>query len=491
MEREAGDSSARETAPARVPPPRALWPWVLPVLVGGALIAVPVPAGLAPNAWRYFALFAAVITGLIFEPLPAPAVGFVGMALAATSRLVAKEPEASLRWAVSGFGNGTVWLVFAAFMFARGYEKTGLGRRVALGLVRRLGGRTLGLGYAIMLAEVVLAPFTPSNTARSAGTIFPVIRSIAPLYDSHPGPTARRIGAYVMWVSFAATTVTSSMFMTALAPNLLAVEMVHTALGFRITMTDWFVGFLPVGLLLAGTLPWLVYKLFPPEIKGGPAVPQWAGAELERMGPVTRGEWVMRALAIAAIALWMFGGSLMDPTTAALLVIGLMMIFGIVNWEDIVGNTPAWNTLVLLATLMSLAEGLNRVGFVAWFAEGSSRALSGLHPVAVLASLVAVFFLVHYMFASVTAHTTAVLPVVLLAGAAVPGLPVKPFALLLCYSLGIMGVLTPYATGPAPVYFGSGYIPRGTFWALGILFGALFLSVLLGVGLPYLLLVRS
>jgi di/tricarboxylate transporter len=216
---------------------RVTWRWLPPIAVALLVTVLPVPSGLTANAMRYFALFAAVIAALVVEPMPAPAVGFVGMALAAGSRIVVADAEGSLRWAVSGFANSTVWLIFAAFMFALGYEKTGLGRRIALFLVKRLGGRTLGLGYAILLAELALAPFTPSNTARSAGTIFPIIRHIPPLYGSHPGATARRIGAYVMWVAFAATAVSSSMFLTALAPNLLAVGMVQEAIGHEITMS--------------------------------------------------------------------------------------------------------------------------------------------------------------------------------------------------------------------------------------------------------------
>jgi di/tricarboxylate transporter len=101
--------------------------------------------------------------------------------------------------------------------------------------------------------------------------------------------------------------------------------------------------------------------------------------------------------------------------------------------------------------------------------------------------LVILFFVVHYMFASSTAHTTAVLPVVLAAGAAVPGLPATVLALLLVFSLGLMGVITPYATGPAPVYFGSGYVSRKDFWTLGLIFGTIFLAALLIIGVPTLL----
>ena len=472
-----------------IAPPASLrsWRWAIPLGVAAVACLLPVPATLTPAAMRYFALFAAVVAALVVEPMPAAAVAFVGMALAAASRLVVPDAEGSLRWALSGFANSTVWLVFAAFMFALGYEKTGLGRRIALALVMKLGSSTLGLGYAIMLAEVVLAPFTPSNTARSAGTVFPVIRNIPPLYGSEPGPTARRIGAYVMWVAFAATAITSSMFVTALAPNLLAVGIVEKAIGHRISMGEWVAGFWPMGVVLVAVMPWLAYKIYPPELKGGPEVPRWAGAELERMGPVSRGEWQMAALAIVTIVLWVVAAARLEPTTVALIAISAMVLLGIVTWDDVVGNRAAWSTLVLLATLVALADGLNRVGFVQWLAQVSAQRLGGLPPLAVMAGLLALFFLVHYFFASITAHTTAVLPVVLAAGAAVPGMPVKAFAMLACYSLGMMGVLTPYATGPAPVYFATGYISRRAFWSLGLVFGCLYLAVLLGIGAPWLL----
>jgi di/tricarboxylate transporter len=89
---------------------------------------------------------------------------------------------------VCGFSSSTVWLVFGAFMFALGYEKTGLGHRIALVMVKVMGRNTLSLGYVTTLTDAILAPVTPSNTARSAGTIYPVVaicrRSMAPCRTS-------------------------------------------------------------------------------------------------------------------------------------------------------------------------------------------------------------------------------------------------------------------------------------------------------------------
>ena len=204
-------------AVTHAPTPQArnrLLRWLVPIGLGVIILLIPKPAGLTPAAWHYFALFVMVISGLITEPIPGPALGFMGVSAGAALILVGKTPTESMRWALSGFSNDTVWLIFAATMFAAGYEATGLGRRIALLLVKALGRKTLGLGYAIAIADLVLAPFMPSNTARSGGTIFPVVKNIPGLYGSSPTDHPRKIGAYLCWTAFATTCVTSAMFVT-------------------------------------------------------------------------------------------------------------------------------------------------------------------------------------------------------------------------------------------------------------------------------------
>jgi L-tartrate/succinate antiporter len=394
-----------------------------------------------------------------------------------------------MAWGLSGFSDGTVWLIFGASVFARGYEKTGLGRRIALTLVKALGGNTLGLGYAVALADLLIAPFTPSNTARSAGVIYPILRNIPALYDSAPGPTARRIGGYLMWTAFAATAVTSSLFLTALAPNLLAIGLIRRATGMEISWSRWFLGILPVGVTLLGSLPLLVYLIYPPEVRSSREVPEWAAGELDAMGRVAPREWRMLALIGLAFVLWIFAREWINATTVGLLAVSLMLTLRVLEWEDIAGDKGAWGVLVYFATIVALAEGLHRVGLVAWISGAIAPRLGTVPPLGALALLVVFFFLIHYFFASLTAHTTAVLPVVLAVGAAIEGMPVRVLALLAAYAIGLMGVLTPYATGPAPVYYGSGFIPRRDFWLLGICFGTIFLVTLLAIGLPCLLLI--
>ena len=475
--------------------PPVNWQALSPVAVALIIALIPVPAGLAPHAWYFFAIFAGVIVGLVVEPFPGPAISLFGVTLATVlAPWVLYSPEdiarpgfnavnAALTWALSGFGNSTVWLIFGAFMFALGYEKTGLGRRIALILVRAMGRRTLTLGYAVTVADTLLAPFTPSTTARSAGTIFPVIRNLPPLYDSKPNdPSARKIGSYLMWTALAATCINSSMFLTAMAPNLLAVEIVKKTAKLDISWMDWLTAFAPVGVLLLVSLPLLVYVLYPPTIKEGSEVPAWADEELRTMGGLSRREIILAVLVLLALAMWIFGGDFVNATTAALIVVSLMVLTRIVSWDDILSNKQAWSTLVWFATLIALADGLNRTGFVTWFAQSVSAHMGGFSPTIAMVVLVCVYFFSHYLFASITAHTTAMLPVMLAVGGAIPGMPMQALAQMLVLSGGIMSVLTPYAGGPNPVYYGSGYLPTKDFWLLGAIFGAIFFGLWLAIG---------
>ena len=479
------------------------WKALAPVVVAIVVALIPAPAGLPQHAWYYFAIFVGVIVGLMFEPLPGGAIGLIGVALVAVlseyvffspdqlAKAGFNAPRAALSWALSGFANTTVWLIFGAFMFALGYEKTGLGRRIALLLVRAMGRKTLTLGYAVTIADLALAPFTPSNTARSGGTIYPVIRNLPALYDSKPNdPSMRRMGSYLMWVAIAATCVTSSMFLTALAPNLLATELVRKTANIEIEWVDWFMYFAPVGILLLALVPLLVYWIYPPEVKEGAEVPAWAAKELQKMGPLTRREIVLGILVVIALALWIFGGDIMEATTAAIAVIALMLVLKVVTWDDITANKAAWNTLAWFATLVALADGLSRVGFVKWFAEAVAGQLSGVAPWVAVAALLFINFFGHYLFASVTAHVTAMIPVLLAVASTIPGVNMHTLALGLCLQLGIMGIITPFATGPSPVYYGSGYLPAADYWRLGAIFGLIFFAAFLAIGVPWMLVIR-
>lgn len=476
----------------------SVWKAVAPVAIALLLALLPVPSGLAPYGWYFFAIFVGVIAGLILEPLPGAAVAVVGITVVTVlCRFVLFSPQqlaeagfrpanAALAWALSGYSNSTVWLIFGAFILALGYSKTGLGHRLALIIIKRMGKNTLLLGYGISLADTILAPFIPSPTARSGGIIYPIANDLALDYGSKPNdPTSRRVGSYVMWVAIMTTCVTSSLFLTGASFNLLAVGFVEKLAHVEIRWTDWFITAAPAILPLLILVPVLSYWLYPPEVKRNSEVSNWAAAQLDKLGPLTRDEMILGGVVVLSLVLWVLGGAYVGAATVASIAVSIMLLTGVLTWNDIAEHKRAWTTFAWLGALIALCDGLNRVGFVKWFADGIAGHLHGMSPHLAMILLLVLFFVAHYAFASVDAYTTALLPVILLTGAAIPGIPVKEFALLLCMELGIMGVITPFADAASPIYANSGYLPAKDYWRLGTTFGAIFLALFLGIGVPW------
>lgn len=203
-------------------------------------------------------MLAGVIAALITEPLPNPAVSVIGLALMALlsrhtlfappdlAKPGFKAASQMVGWALSGFSITTVRLVGGAFMFALGYqiERSRPAHRLAAGARTRQGLAAGRLRQT--LADAVLAPFTPSNTARSAGIIFPIVNKLPAPYDSRPNdPSTRRFGGYLMWTTFAAGCITSALFMTACAPNFLALAFISKIGHVNISYLQWMKGSMP------------------------------------------------------------------------------------------------------------------------------------------------------------------------------------------------------------------------------------------------------
>ena len=166
--------------------------WGIVLFVAAGILLIPVPAGITSQSWRLLAIFAATITGSIVRPIPGAAIVLLGVTALPVFRVL------TINEALTGYADPVVWLVLAAFFISRGMIKTGLGRRIAFLFIKAIGKHSLGLAYALGSTETVLATVIPSTGARSGGIIFPIAKSLAEAYESRPGPTANRLGAFLM-----------------------------------------------------------------------------------------------------------------------------------------------------------------------------------------------------------------------------------------------------------------------------------------------------
>ncbi|KYZ77837.1 anion permease [Anaerosporomusa subterranea] len=446
------------------------------IAVGVILWFIPVPVGLKPEAWKLMAIFVATILGFILQPLPIGSVAFISITF--TALLGVLKPAEVL----SGFSNGTIWLIVSAFLFAKGFIKTGLGRRIAYMLIRSFGDSTLKLGYTLVLSDLIVSPATPSNTARGGGIMFPIVRSLSSAFDSEPGPSARRVGAYLMKTSFQGNCVTSAMFMTSCAPNPLMVLLAAKTVNVAISWGTWALAAFVPGVVSLALVPYILYKIYPPEVTKTPEAKVIAAKEIEKMGPMSTAEKIIACVFVGALTLWSTAQfTKLDATVVAMLGVSVMMATKVLDWKDVLEEKGAWDTMVWMGSLVGLADYLNKTGFIPWFAKSVGAMLTGVEWVPALAILLFAYLYSHYGFASLSAHVTAMYSA-FLAVAVAAGAPPYLAALSLAFMSNLMGCLTHYATGPAPVYFGAGYIDQGTFWKLGFILSIVYMVVWVGLG---------
>lgn len=453
--------------------------WGIVLFVAVGILLIPVPEGITPQSWRLLAIFAATITGSIVRPIPGAAVVLLGVTALPVFKVL------TINEALTGYADPVVWLVLAAFFISRGMIKTGLGRRIAFLFIKAIGKHSLGLGYALASTEAVLATVIPSTGARSGGIIFPIAKSLAEAYESRPGPTARRLGAFLMSSVYQCNVIVCAMFLTGQASNPIIARFAKEVTGIEITYARWAIGALVPGILCLLLVPYVLYRVFPPEIKHTPGASKLASTELDAMGPMKWSEWLMLIVFLQVAGLWMttkIHG--IDYAAVALIGISILLISGVLDWEDLISEKAAWGVFVWYGGLIRMAEALGQTGITKRFAEASASLTTGWKWWLALASLLLIYFYAHYVFASITAHVTAMfvpfLIVILAAGA-----PTYLAVLSLAYFSNLSASLTHYGTTPAPIYFGAGYTTQRTWWTLGLITSLITIAVWSIVGFTW------
>ena len=457
-----------ERREAGVPPDQPGWKnrfvrWAIVLLVAVGILRIPTPEGVTPESWRLLAIFAATITGSIVQPIPGAAIVLLGVTALALFKVM------PIKDVLIGYADPVVWMVLAAFFISRGLIKTGLGRRIAFLFIKGIGHHSLGLGYALASTETVLATVIPSTGARSGGIIFPIAKSLAEAYESRPGPTARRLGAFLMTSVYQCNVIVCAMFLTGQASNPIIARFAQQTTGIEITYARWAIAAIVPALLSLLVVPWLLYRVFPPEIKHTPAASEFASKELKLMGPMKLSEVLMLTVFGLVCVMWITTKwHEIDYAVVALFGISVLLITGVLDWDDLISEKAAWAVFIWYGGLIRMAEALGQTGLTKRFAEAAAGLTTGWKWWLALATLLLIYFYAHYVFASITAHATAMfvpfLIVILAAGA-----PAYLAVLSLAYFSNLGASLTHYGTTPAPIYFGAGYTTQRTWWTLGLL----------------------
>ncbi|WP_297633088.1 anion permease [uncultured Clostridium sp.] len=452
---------------------------LLAIIVGAIIWFIPAPTGVQEVAWHMLAIFIATIFCCILRPMPIGAIAIIGLTITVFTGI------ATIKTGLSAFSSPGIWLIVLAFFISRGFIKTGLGSRIAYNFIKIFGKRTIGLCYSMIFCDLVLAPATPSNTARAGGIMSPIVRSLSESFGSSPdNGTAKKMGSFLMFSEFHGNIITSAMFLTAMAANPLA-QTLASNLGVHITWMGWFLAALVPGIVSLIVIPLLIYKLFPPEVKKTPDAPNIAKEALTKMGPMKREEKFMALIFVIVLVLWATSTLTgLDSTLTGFIGLSLLLLFKVLTWDDIKGEKGAWDVLVWFSVLVMMADELNKLGLISWLSAFFKVHLHGISWPIVLVLLVLIYFYSHYIFASATAHVSAMYSA-LLAIALVSGVPPVLAALVLGFFGNLFASTTHYSSGPAPVLYGHGYVSQGKWWSLNFILGIVYFIIWLGIGMPW------
>lgn len=453
--------------------------WILPLVIGiGLWLLTPLkPAAISVQAWHLFAIFIGTIVACVTKPLPMMATTIIAIVIATLTGIFKMEEV------TAGFGNSTAWMVAMCMFMAAGFIKSGLGKRIAYFFVKTFGKKTLGLAYALSLVETVLAIGIPSNNARVNGIMYPIIDNLSKEMGSDPKKgTQRDMGSYLVFNEYEVNIVTSTMFLTGLAGNMVALGIAKTQ-NVSISWMQWFLAAIVPGLISLLVVPFILYKIYPPKIKETPNAHNWADTKLKELGKMTTAEKIMGIVFILSVALWLVGPEFgIDATLVSFIAVALLLISGVINVKDILGQSFAWNILTWLSIIMLMSQKLMTLGFFPWFSKTLGSALHGMNWIVVLVILFLAYFYLHYLFPSVSTQISA-LYAGFLSIAIGAGVPPVMAALMLALDGSLYLSTSSYSAGPAALLSSTGYVSNKDWWNLSAIIGVILNVIWLGGGL--------
>lgn len=423
------------------------------LLLGLSLWFSPAPEGLAdnPKAWQLFSIFFTTIVSIIIGAMPIIYSAVIALVITLLTGLL------TFQQAFSGFAQDFILLIVIAFLVSRAVVASGLGQRLVLHVITRFGRSSLGLGYAMFITDIIIAPAFPSNTARSA-VLYPITLSLALDNESNAHDNSRkRLGNYLMMNTIAGLSISSGLWLTAMAANPIGVSLA-AEMGINISFFFWLQAAIVPSLIAIALLPWLLYVIISPEVKSTPEAPMRARNMLKQKGGLSKLELRTITAFISMILLWSLSTIINIPITViGIAGIGILLTTGVFNKSEVKGQASSFLTFIWFAILYTLSTYLTVFGFTDYFGELMSAYVQGYSWFTVYFFLIVSYVLIHYFFVSQTAQLLALFSVFLQVGinAGVPG---ELLALMLLFATNFNSVITPQGSSANILSVGSGYL---------------------------------
>lgn len=416
---------------------------ILAALGGGFALAAGQPEAIA---WT-IAITTLTAVWWVTEALPIPATSLVPFALFPLAGVLTH------REAASALGDHVIVLLMGAFMLSKGLERSGAHERLALYMIRVVGGAGARLVFGFMLASAVISMWV-ANTA-TVLMLTPIALAILSRAKDRSLDAPLLLGvAYAASIGGVGTLIGTP-------PNVIFAGIYETLTGAEYGFAAWMGTGVPI--VLIGTpiaALWLARNVKSREVVQIPAPGAWTQAEVRTL-----------MVFAAAILLWVtrtepFGGwsaltgakAAGDSTVAVLAVVAMFLIpngkgEALLDWKA-AGDIP-WGMLLLFAGGICIANAFEASGLSGLLGE----ALAGAGALPLFALLFVICLSVTMMseLTSNTATATLVLPV-LAAGAEGAGLESKMLMVPAAIAAS-SGFMLPVSTAPNAIVYATGRVP--------------------------------
>lgn len=432
-------------------------------IIGASLWNIPAPYGLTTQSWHLVILFLETIACITLAPLPIGAVMIIVLTIASLTKTL------TLSKSLVGFSSDTVWLIVSAFFLAKGFDKTGLGKKIAFYLVARFGNSLIKLSYSFVMVDFLLSPMTPSVISRGGGIIYPILKSLIDASNENSGKeNGKKIAIFLIQTAFHTNIVTSALFLTAMAANPLIVSLAKLQ-GIEITWNTWAIAAVVPGVINLILLPLIIYIIIRPKVESISYLQDIALGHISSMGKFSIQEFIMASTFVVTIVLWVTGSYTgIHPTTVALVGSSILFLTQVITWDDAVTEKGAWNSFIWFGAILTLSNALSEFGVTSLLGSKVEVFIAQYSNVIKITMLIVIFFFLHYLFASITAYISVMYSVFLmiLIGAGVPPLI---SALYLGFVAILSAGLTHYGIGSAPIFYSSGYSSTKSWWSMGLI----------------------
>jgi divalent anion:Na+ symporter, DASS family len=452
--------------------------WIITAIFTAAMgFAYTLPmTGLVQNGKIGLLVFIWSVGLWIIRPVPE----YLSSIIAVTALIMLKVGGNDV---LTGF-NFVWWMVFFACLLGATITYTGLGRRFAFYILSKIGTNMLMITYATTFVNNILAPFTPSNTARGA-IMCGVVEGICDSMKFKPGE--RKGDHTLMLANMYINTTNTNMFLTAMGGNAIAVGLLAQMTGRVVTWNEWFIAAFVPGVPILFILPYVIYKLFPPS-KDISVDTNYAARQLAEMGPMTRAEKATLVIMLGTLLLWATELWHGIPATTVSFFMGCALLFpriGAVDWKHIEPKIP-WQMIIWLGFAMGLANVVDKTGGFKWLIHSifvQTPFLANLGFTSFLVLLITGITFMHIMFSGMNAMMMVMVPVAVQL-AILKGF--DPFAtgLITALAVSTAAFFLPFNSAPNLIFFS-----RGRYTVKDHLVGAVPLSILIVLSLLFALFV--